>query len=198
MENNSQPINSLQQAESIIESIIQQKHKSFKIKVSPDETSAIRQEEGIPLLYFDQLSTISAHLHLIRYNIPNTKSHAFLKISPSKTTSSTSQPTINKVSKSKNVQGRTQTSIDGKNVYLLVIDGKRQYMWVYVISSKQLPINFYRSVLQKFKADTTYRTVLCDKLDINNVSNGIFVGFTGSKKNICYIDDITGSFIDFH
>ena len=38
--------------------------------------------------------------------------------------------------------GRTQTSIDGKNAYLLVIERKTRYMWVYVSASKE-PVDIY-------------------------------------------------------
>ena len=59
--------------------------------------------------------------------------------------------------------GRTQTSIDGKNAYLLIVDRKTRFMWIYVSSSKQPPIDFCRSILNKYKAATSHRTVRCDQ-----------------------------------
>lgn len=40
------------------------------------------------------------------------------------------------------------------------------------------------------------------KLDLNNINQGIFVGFTNTQKNVYYIDDISkkvkiGSFVEF-
>lgn len=61
------------------------------------------------------------------------------------------------------VEGKTQTSVDGKNAYLLVVDRSTRYMWVYVTSSKQPPLDFCKSILHKFKSSTKHCTVRCDQ-----------------------------------
>ena len=91
---NNTAITNIKQAHSIINTAMKQKHKSLSITVSPDERSALHQEEGVPMLYFDQLSTISGHLHSITYNLPNIKPHP---LQSSKEPSTSTTPTIRKV-----------------------------------------------------------------------------------------------------
>ena len=79
-------------------------------------------------------------------------------------------------------EGTTQTSIDGKNAYLLVIDRSTRYIWVYVTSSKQPPIELCKSILHKFKSATKHRTVRCNQgeLATSQLFNQLLVdeGFT--------------------
>ena len=63
----------------------------------------------------------------------------------------------------KDDEGKLQTSIDGKRAYLLIIDRYTRYMWVYIANSKRPPIQFCKSVLNKFKSSTKHRTVRCDQ-----------------------------------
>ena len=70
---NSTPITTKEQAHHLIADIMKQKHTTFSITVSPDERSAMHHEEGVPMLYFDQLATIASHLHGIQYNLVNAK-----------------------------------------------------------------------------------------------------------------------------
>ena len=64
--------------------------------------------------------------------------------------------------------GRTQTSIDGKNSYLLIIDRATRYTWVYVSSSKLPPIDFCQKVLNKFKSKCEHKTIRCDQGELAN------------------------------
>ena len=87
--------------------------------------------------------------------------------------------------------GKLQTSVDGKNAYLLVIDRNTRYMWVYVSSSKSPPIEFCRSILRKFKAETAHRTVRCDQGELATskefnallVEQGFTLQVTGSNNS---------------
>ena len=58
---NDHPITSPEQASTILSNAIQQ-NKYFKIRVSQDQRIPIHQDKGLPMLYFDQLSTIAQHL----------------------------------------------------------------------------------------------------------------------------------------
>ena len=68
----------------------------------------------------------------------------------------------------KDDDGRTQTSIDGKNSYLLIIDRKTRYTWVYVSSSKVPPLEFCQKVLNKFKSSCAHKTIRCDQGELAN------------------------------
>lgn len=46
---------------------------------------------------------------------------------------------------------------------LSIINRRTRYMWVSVNSSKQLPIDFCKSILDKYKVATTHCTVICDQ-----------------------------------
>lgn len=59
----------------------------------------------------------------------------------------------------KDNDGQTQTSVDGKNSYLLIIDHCTQYTWVYVSSSNLPPIKFCQKVLNKFKSNDEHKTI---------------------------------------
>ena len=63
----------------------------------------------------------------------------------------------------KDEDGKLQTSIDGKRAYLLIIDRATRYMWVYLANSKRPPIQFCKSILNKFKSSTKHRTIRCDQ-----------------------------------
>lgn len=65
--------------------------------------------------------------------------------------------------KQEDAEGCLQTSTDGKNAYLLVIDRRTCYMWVYVSSSKPPQLEFCKGILSKFKSLTSHRTVRCDQ-----------------------------------
>ena len=60
-------------------------------------------------------------------------------------------------------EGRTQTSVDGKRLYLLIIDRATRYTWVFLSSSKLPPIAFCQSVLRKFKSKCKNKTIRCDQ-----------------------------------
>ena len=98
---NNQPISTIAEAQSIISNIVQSKQQSFTIEVCADEKSALHHEEGIPMLYFDQLATISSHLHAIKYNMPNAKPHTFTKVPSQQPT--TIPSTVNKIQSKKGI-----------------------------------------------------------------------------------------------
>ena len=70
-------------AKQTIRHAIKNKAKQITLTVSPNEQSPIHPEEGVPMLYFDQLATIHDHLQSIKTSI-----------------SQSSEPTINKINKS--------------------------------------------------------------------------------------------------
>ena len=53
-------------------STITKNNKKFTIRVSQDQQNYIHPDNGVPMLYFDQLSTISTHLHNIKFKNKNT------------------------------------------------------------------------------------------------------------------------------
>ena len=59
--------------------------------------------------------------------------------------------------------GKTITSIDGKNSYLLVADRKTRMIWVNVSSSKSAPVEEVRILLNKFKSKNPHRTIRTDQ-----------------------------------
>ena len=75
MKVNNTDINTLQQAKDMFNQILKTKKKHFHITVCSDKKSAMNTEEGVPFMYFDQLLTISSHLHAIKYNQSNCKPH---------------------------------------------------------------------------------------------------------------------------
>ena len=66
--------------------------------------------------------------------------------------------------KNKLEDGKTVTSIDDKNSYLLIIDKYTRYTWVFLSNSKTPPIVAARRVLNKFKCPASrHRTVRVDQ-----------------------------------
>ena len=63
----------------------------------------------------------------------------------------------------KTEDGKTITSIDGKNSYLSIIDRSSRYMWIFPTSSKTPPIEAVKSILTKFKSKNPHRTVRVDQ-----------------------------------
>ena len=61
------------------------------------------------------------------------------------------------------VTGKTITSIDQKNSYLLIVDRKTRYMWIYNSSSKEPPLDAIKAVLTKFGSLDAHRTVRTDQ-----------------------------------
>ncbi len=61
------------------------------------------------------------------------------------------------------VTGKTVTSIDNKNSYLLIVDRKTRYMWIYTSDSKEPPLAALKTVLTKFGSDDAHRTVRTDQ-----------------------------------
>ena len=88
----------------------------------------------------------------------------------------------------KDKDGRTQTSIDGKNAYLLAIDRKTRYMWVFISSSKQPPLEFCEQLLTKFRASTTHRTVRCDQGELATSK-----AFNEMLSKVGFTLEVTGS-----
>jgi len=66
--------------------------------------------------------------------------------------------------KLKTEEGKTVTSIDGKNSYYLIVDRATRYAFVYLSDSKEPSIEAVRLVLRKFGAvNTTHRTFRTDR-----------------------------------
>lgn len=63
----------------------------------------------------------------------------------------------------KDYDGRTITSIDGFNSYLLVIDRATRYTWTFLTKTKDPPIMMAQAVLSKFKSDHPHKTVRTDQ-----------------------------------
>ena len=59
--------------------------------------------------------------------------------------------------------GKTFTSIDNKNSYLLIVDRKTRYMWTYNSASKEPPLLAIRTILSKFGSKDAHRTVRTDQ-----------------------------------
>jgi transposase InsO family protein len=83
---------------------------------------------------------------------------------------------------------RTQTSIDGKNSYLLLVDRCTRYHWVFVSSSKQPPLDFLKAVLTKFQANHPHRTIRCDQGELASSQ-----AFNTLMKEQGFQVEITGS-----
>ena len=60
-------------------------------------------------------------------------------------------------------EGKTITSIDGFNSYLIIIDHATRYTWIFLQSSKYPPINVIERLLTKFKTTHPRRTVRTDQ-----------------------------------
>ena len=79
---NDTPIQSVQQANNML-SKITKNVKKFSIRVSEDQRNYIHPDKGLPMLYFDQLSTISKHLHNIKFNNNNNSTTSNIKLNNS-------------------------------------------------------------------------------------------------------------------
>ena len=60
-------------------------------------------------------------------------------------------------------EGKTITSIDGFNSYLIIIDRSTRYTWIFLQFSKDPPINVIERLLSKFKTTHPHRTVRTDQ-----------------------------------
>jgi deoxyuridine 5'-triphosphate nucleotidohydrolase len=63
----------------------------------------------------------------------------------------------------KTEDGKTVTSRDGKNSYLLIIDRSSRYIWVFLSDTKKPPIEVTKLLLNKFKSSNPIRTVRVDQ-----------------------------------
>ena len=80
---NNIPITSTEQANNIFQDITKEK-KKYTIRVSQDQRNPIHHDHGLPMLYFDQLSTIARHLNNIKTLQDNKSRHPISKIDESK------------------------------------------------------------------------------------------------------------------
>ena len=72
----------------------------------------------------------------------------------------------------KTEEGKTITSIDGKNSYCLIVDRATRYIWVYIGDSKEPPVEAVRMILAKFGAkNAPHRTFRTDRDKGLNLSN---------------------------
>jgi hypothetical protein len=63
----------------------------------------------------------------------------------------------------KDKDGKTVTSQDGKRAYLAIINRSSQYTWVFTTSSKAVPLEPAKMILDKFKSKNKHRTVRVDQ-----------------------------------
>ena len=59
--------------------------------------------------------------------------------------------------------GKTITSVDGKNSYLLVADRATRMIWTHCSNSKSAPVKEVQAILQKFKSVNPHRSVRTDQ-----------------------------------
>ena len=64
---------------------------------------------------------------------------------------------------SKDEEGRTVTSIDGKRAYLLIIDEATRWIWVFPTVSKSPPLDLIKGVLDQFPDHPPGSTIRCDQ-----------------------------------
>ncbi len=64
---------------------------------------------------------------------------------------------------SKSEEGRTITSTDGYNSYLIIVDRKTRYTWGFLTASKVPPVTHAEAVLRKYKCEHEHRTVRTDQ-----------------------------------
>ena len=64
---------------------------------------------------------------------------------------------------SRDKEGKIMTSIDGYKSYLLIVDRKSRYAWVFLTSSKHPPIKEAEAVLRKFGSKHKHKTVCTDQ-----------------------------------
>lgn len=78
---NGETITSASVARSILKKHLhKQPDKEISLLVSNDERQSIHHEEGVPLMYFDQLATINQHLNDIKYDTSSNTSSIIQKI----------------------------------------------------------------------------------------------------------------------
>ena len=63
----------------------------------------------------------------------------------------------------KDDSGKTITSVDGYNSYLLIIERKSRFIWIFLSGSKIPPIHAAESVLENFKSTHKHQTVRTDQ-----------------------------------
>ena len=85
--------------------------------------------------------------------------------------------------------GRTITSIDGKNAYLLIADRKTRMLWIYVCNTKTPPVDQVKMILNKFGSKNTHRTVRTDQ----DKALGKSVQFAKMVEEAGFIVELTGS-----
>ena len=89
----------------------------------------------------------------------------------------------------KTKEGRTITSMDGYNSYLLIIDRATRYTWTFLTGTKEPPIKEARAVLSKFKSNNEHRTVRTDQ----GKELGLSLAFKEMVAEEEYALEITGS-----
>jgi len=60
----------------------------------------------------------------------------------------------------KEEDGRQMTSLDGYNSYLIIIDRKTRYQWIFLMKNKVPPIEFVKSFLEKNACKTTSLNII--------------------------------------
>ena len=89
--------------------------------------------------------------------------------------------------KTEDGEGPTITSVDGKNLYCLIVDRATRYMWVYLSNTKEPPV--VGMILRKFGAKVTHRTVCSDQ----DKGLGKFVDFLVMLKDEEFTPELTGT-----
>ena len=88
-----------------------------------------------------------------------------------------------------NNEGRTVTSVDGKNSYLLIVDRRTRYMWLYLAESKAPPLLAVKLVLEKFGSEDKHRTVRTDQ----DKSLGKSKAFLAMLEEAKFTPELTGT-----
>ena len=87
------------------------------------------------------------------------------------------------------IDGRTVTSIDGFNSYLIVVDRCTRFTWIFLTTTKEPPIQQAQAVLQKFKTTHKHRTVRVDQ----GKELGLSANFRNMLQEEGYVLEPTGS-----
>ena len=85
--------------------------------------------------------------------------------------------------------GKTITSVDGKNSYLIVVDRATRMIWVNVSNSKAAPVEEVKILLQKFKSTNPHRTMRTDQ----DKALGKSVAFVNMCVSENFIVELTGT-----
>lgn len=87
---NGQPVSTISDATQLLNQLVKTKTENHKLSITASATKeqSIHYEEGIPMLFFDQLSTIANHLSEIKYNTRSSKVPSIKQINNSSNTSS--------------------------------------------------------------------------------------------------------------